>query len=794
MTAVFLRVVEAADKDAALLELIRDPRSDSGCNRFEVDPTTFRQVPKSPFAYWVSDALREKFRELRPFGSEDRFAYSGTSTGNDERFTRQWWEVSPTAARWRNYTKGGRRSPYYADVSTVIDWRADGLPIELSYAGGRVRKVHFFRQGMSWPLRGARFSAYAVPSGCVFGTAGKVALASQDELPRLLALMNSRPFDFFIGVFAGNVRGAQYEVGLIQSVPVPSKRPDAEASLTGLARRAWSLKRGLDTFIETSHAFVLPALVQVGGKTLAERTGAWVARVRDAEAELASLQEDIDELCFAAYGIDSAERQKMERGLGTDRGGIDGGSGEAGSGGASPEEIDAGPMVASLLSWSVGVAMGRFDVRLATGTRAVPGAPEAFDPLPACSPGMLTAGDDRPASEPPTGYALAFAADGILVEDLGHERDLAAATRLVFDQLFDDPAWRWQEAAELLDSRGHDLRTWFGRSFFEFHLKLYSKSPRKAPIYWQLATPSASYAVWLYTQRFTGDTFFKVLNDHATPKLLHEERKLTGLKQDAGQNPSKSQRKEIDAQERFVAELRVFREEVTRVAPLWNPNLNDGVIINFAPLWRLVPHHRAWQRECKRIWDKLCMGAYDWAHLAMHLWPERVVPKCAEDRSLAIAHDLEDVFWQEDLGGKWQAQEVQQAKVEALVRKRTSDAVKGALNSLSEAPPLSASDASKKTPPRAKAATKRAVPPRPAVTGRLLRGRSTASADRELLDKVRDAIAAKGDGASRADVLEATGITSGQWNTAIKALLGDGSVTRTGERRGARYQLAGGAA
>jgi hypothetical protein len=39
----------------------------------------------------------------------------------------------------------------------------------------------------------------------------------------------------------------------------------------------------------------------------------------------------------------------------------------------------------------------------------------------------------------------------------------------------------------------------------------------------------------------------------------------------------------------------------------------------------------------------------------MHLWPERVVPKCAKDRSLAIAHGLEDVFWVEGTDGKWTA-------------------------------------------------------------------------------------------------------------------------------------------
>jgi len=40
----------------------------------------------------------------------------------------------------------------------------------------------------------------------------------------------------------------------------------------------------------------------------------------------------------------------------------------------------------------------------------------------------------------------------------------------------------------------------------------------------------------------------------------------------------------------------------------------------------------------------------------------------------------------------------------------------------------------------------------------------------------------------KADVLAATGITDGQWNPAITALLADGQVERQGERRGARYR------
>src|SRR6478672_8102887 len=44
---------------------------------------------------------------------------------------------------------------------------------------------------------------------------------------------------------------------------------------------------------------------------------------------------------------------------------------------------------------------------------------------------------------------------------------------------------------------------------------------------------------------------------------------------------------------------------------------------------------------------------HECAHIVMHLWPERVVPKCVADRSLAIAHRLEDAFWVEDLRDRW---------------------------------------------------------------------------------------------------------------------------------------------
>ena len=382
----------------------------------------------------------------------------------------------------------------------------------------------------------------------------------------------------------------------------------------------------------------------------------------------------------------------------------------------------------------------------------------------------------------------------MLVDDPGHASDLVGDVHIIFEQIFDEPEVRWHEAAKLVAVRNQDLRTWFAKNFFSYHIKQYSKSRRKAPIYWQLATPSASYSVWCYYHRLTRDTFYRVANDYVTPKVDHEERKLNTLRQEAGPDPSSKQRKEIDAQETFVAELRAFLTEVKRIAPLWNPNLNDGVIINFAPLWRLVPQHKAWQKECKKVWDKLCKGDYDWAHLAMHLWPERVVPRCLDDRSLAIAHGLEGVFWREDEDGRWQPKTISDEEVAGLVAERTSPAVKAALHNLLEAPALAAGRG--RAPRRKKATTRGAKAAAPSTAPTEPRERAprqtppTRTVDTAVLDQIRSAIATLRGNATKSDILDTAGLSASQWTPAIKALLADGSVTKTGAKRGTRYHLA----
>ncbi len=350
------------------------------------------------------------------------------------------------------------------------------------------------------------------------------------------------------------------------------------------------------------------------------------------------------------------------------------------------EEVEgADPFSAceALLEWTLGVAVGRFDVRLATGERQPPPDPDPFDPLPVCSPGMLQDENGLPARAAPAEYPLDLPPHGILVDDPGHPWDVVTRMEAVFDLVARDQAHAWiQEAEEIL---GRDLRDWLRRYAFERHLKRYSRSRRKAPLFWHLAPKSREYGIWLYSPTATRDTFYRIQNDYLDPKLKAAERRLLELRQHAGASLTGQQRKDLTAQESLVEELRAFREQVALIAPLWKPFRDDGVVLNCAALSPLFDHHRAWQKECAKKWDELAAGKYDWAGWAMHLWPERVVVACAADRSLAIAHGLEEALWVEGEDGKWEPRTDADEQIATLTAERRSPAIEAALDAYQRA-------------------------------------------------------------------------------------------------------------
>jgi len=287
---------------------------------------------------------------------------------------------------------------------------------------------------------------------------------------------------------------------------------------------------------------------------------------------------------------------------------------------------------------------GRWDIRYATGERAAPELPDPFAPLPVCPPGMLQNAQGLPAApeDVPTSYPLRVSWPGILVDDAGHREDIAGRVREAIQVIWGERAEAIeQEACEILGVKS--LRDYLRRptSFFADHLSRYSKSRRQAPIYWPLSTHSGSYTLWLYYHRLTDQSLYSCVNDFVDPKLRQVGEELERLRRKAGR--SGREEKELEQLSELSGELTDLRAELLRVAAFWKPNLNDGVQISAAPLWRLF-QHKPWQKRLKETWESLERGDYDWAHLAYSVWPARVREKCKADKSLAIAHELEELY------------------------------------------------------------------------------------------------------------------------------------------------------
>jgi len=619
---IFLRLMKESDKQSAMVSAISASRAGLSDDRvFHADPIDFKIIPGAPFSYWVNQSIRSAFIKHTRFESEGRTAKQGLATADDNRFLRVWWEVMPSATDWYSFAKGGAHSQHYADVYLMVNWTSDGAEIKnnLNEKGGIRSNVwmlkdtapkFFFRPGLTWPLRTNGLSFRVIPSQCIFGHKGPVGFSSSDDELSLLglsAVLNSKPFGYLVSLQLARTELAQsYEVGLIQQTPVPELNSSQQADLAVLAHRAWSLKRSLDSIEETSHAFALPAALRA---CLGDYDPPAI------NVELVRIQAEIDAIAFDLYGFSDADRAAVQG----DQGAVNEGDAEVSADDEGDDEDDAPPIdqTAGLLSWAVGVAFGRFDWRLATNERAAPAEPAPFDPLPAKSPGML-----------PDGAAPFHAHPGILVDDQGHPHDLA---RLIEEVL-----------ARVEVPVPEDVRRWLQRDFFAFHLQRYSKSRRKAPIYWPLATTTGSYTLWVYYPSLTSQTLYTAINDFVEPKLKHVGAEVTALR-NKGSNRTRDDEKQFEALQAFELELIELRDTLLKLAPTYKPNHDDGVQISAAPLWPLF-RHKPWQKVLKDTWEKLKKGDYDWAHLAMNYWPDRVREKCKTDKSLAIAHGLEDLY------------------------------------------------------------------------------------------------------------------------------------------------------
>ena len=96
--------------------------------------------------------------------------------------------------------------------------------------------------------------------------------------------------------------------------------------------------------------------------------------------------------------------------------------------------------------------------------------------------------------------------------------------------------------AEILDVLGRNtVRDYLRKQFFKEHLSRYSKSRRKAPIYWPLTVPSKNWGVWMYAPMLSRETLYAIASEAARRERLAAEAiaRLQREQQQGGVGPTR---------------------------------------------------------------------------------------------------------------------------------------------------------------------------------------------------------------------------------------------------------------
>ncbi len=482
----------------------------------------------------------------------------------------------------------------------------------------------YFKVGLTWSRNAANRTTFRIVDvGFVIDVNGSFIPCALGPSLQLLGVLNSS-FCLFVKRLLNPT--ISFQVGDVCKVPVPR---EIGAKVESAVERATELERCTSKEDETTYDFIAPPVWPDGIDFVTVR-----------RRQLADLEKEIDQEVCRLYDISSEDRRAIEEELSSASGVEDEDiedevEVEEGIPETEADSMTARELARRWVSYAVGLALGRF----------APGEP-------------LGLGRGSFPSETSTKLRGFVNADGLMILHRDHPDDLAQRVVDILTVIHGEAG-----AADIvrtgIGDQG-DLRdTMAGYllgPFFKLHVKLY----RKRPVYWLLQSPRQYCSVYVYHERATDQSL----------AVIQGKRYVGGRIFQIQQQLDEANRKEAVAQGREKAQLRKRAEELAdELADIenfaeaidatnnetirdadgqpatahWAPELDDGVLLNAAPLYRLTP---AWKRadpklDLSDVWKTLKQGKYPWAKTAMRYWPRETLAACKENRSYRIAHGLE---------------------------------------------------------------------------------------------------------------------------------------------------------
>lgn len=608
---VYLRLVDGRDETEKAQLLCEAAANNDRAVRFETSVATLVVIPGRPIVYWASQQMLNAFAVGTPLG-EIADTKVGLQTGDNERFLRQWFEVSAdrsymrardqedaraSGARWFPHNKGGELRKWWGNQDYVINWEGDGRELWDFRPRSVIRNPDcYFRPCVSWSnVSSGEPSFRLYDSSSIFSHVGQALFPSEDERLKILGFANSGVVGRILETIAP---GTHFEVGQVKSLPwiePDSFDPAGVERLIEIFRADWDSR-------ETSWDFARPPYLRGGHSLLQDAFDDWYRRSCESADEAQRLETENNRYWAGVYGL--ADEVEVDVPLSRVSLTYNPRFAFAPTKGAperSEEEyrwLHYQRSARELISWAIGVTMGRYSVDV-PGLVLADQASTLDDFRARVASSRLQPDDD--GIIPVTGGAF----------DDDASRRVKQVLRAVFgtSNLGDNIEFLTRCLAVKNGSNTAEfvaptvptdperaLEQYMAKTFAADHQREYSGRP----VYWPVESPKGTFRALIYLHRYTPETIGQVLTKYAAPFVdrLKAEADVLGRERDAVDRDDKKadrararidkKRSEIDAR---VAEVQGFIDTVLQ--PLAQRrihlDLDDGVRINRLKLaygWR----------------------------------------------------------------------------------------------------------------------------------------------------------------------------------------------------------------
>ncbi|MFW5752107.1 MAG: BREX-1 system adenine-specific DNA-methyltransferase PglX, partial [bacterium] len=552
-------------------------------NKYIQIQNQFLKIPNYTIAYWANNNVFNVFKNKKI--SDYSNIFQGMITGNNSKFVRFWFEINENKLSlnnseykhgnykekyWCPYNKGGESIKWYGNQKYVVNFQNEGK----NFTRGRYQfKELFFKEYVTWSYISLSLVARYFPKGFLWDVAGSGLFPYNSEnIYYIVSLLTSKAGNFLLGILNPTLN---YQVENIASVPLIFPDNNLFNKINTLTKSCIEISKTIYDNNEISLNFERLPLINYDS-FLKKSYYEWEKMSKYYFLKLHQNEEELNRIFIDIYGFHKEISQKISFKKITifqeeiDTGKLNNFENEYRTTGQLDKlPIKKDIVMSQLLSYMVGCMMGRY----------------CLD-----KPGLIMANQGESLNEALQNHEIneqsfPIDEDGIVSFNGSNAYFADDASHRV--KAFLIAVWGEDTLTEninfLNECLGMDYEKWLTEKFWEFHCRMY----KKTPIYWMFASnpkkpQRAAFKVLAYMHRMNKFTVQNIRNKYLHPYIQWLRDELENLEKNKD-NLNKEQLKRMEKLDEDKKECIEYDDVLKKLANQQIEfDLDDGVKHNIA--------------------------------------------------------------------------------------------------------------------------------------------------------------------------------------------------------------------